>query len=260
MIDRVVFVTTIVVSFCVATVATAGIIFIDDYGADSTRGRFVMEAENYSNRLSRNDSGWWEVDGSDGRFIEGPNAGMIAPETTSGSRGNYVEMLGAFYRVDPTSDSYGGPLIDYQISIKAPGRYDLYARWAGHTFGTDSLYAFILKADGTPLTDAGPDYFVYHDRNLNWEWERRGIKDTPDVSGVGFPDNATWIISEPGKYTVRIAGRESLTALDALIFQTINLDAPTGLGPPQSQFIPEPTTAFLLAIGLAGLAGLRRAA
>ena len=94
----------VVVACGATTVAKAGTVFIDDYADDLKRGRFVMEAENYSKRLSRNDSGWWLVDHFNGRFIDGPSAGMIAPEDTGGSREDYVEMLGAFMRTDPTSE------------------------------------------------------------------------------------------------------------------------------------------------------------
>lgn len=232
------------------TAASAEIIFIDDYAGNNTDGRFVIEAENYSNRILGTSSGWWEVNGSTNTFTEGPSLGEIAPTDQSGARNNYIEILGSFTGgTAPTSSSYDGSFTDFNVSIQTVGSYNLFVRWAGHTYGSDSLYAYILKPDNTPLTGAGPDYFAYHDRNLNWEWERRGVKNTTGVSGVGFPDNATWTISQTGVYTVRIAGRENAAALDALIFQTTNLSAPIGIGPAQSQTIPEPATLILCGLG-----------
>ncbi|MHC4756308.1 MAG: LamG domain-containing protein, partial [Planctomycetota bacterium] len=214
-----------------------GSVFVDDFAGDNTKGRFVMEAENFTGRSTGVSSGWWEVNGTTNRFTEGPSAGEIAPTDENGARENYIEMLGSLTGgIAPTSSSYDGPVVGFKVSVETVGNYNLYARWAGHTYGSDSLYAFILKPDHTLLTGAGPNYFVYHDRNLDWIWEKRGVKNTTYVSNAGFPDNATWAITEPGVYTICIAGRESATALDALIFQTTNLPGPSGLGPPQSLF------------------------
>ena len=54
-------------------------VFLDDFAEDSEKGRFVIEAEHFSSRSSSADAGWWEVDGSDHKFIEGPVDGEDAP-------------------------------------------------------------------------------------------------------------------------------------------------------------------------------------
>ena len=54
-------------------------VFLDDFAEDSEKGRFVIEAEHFSSRSSSADAGWWEVDGSDHKFIEGPADGEDAP-------------------------------------------------------------------------------------------------------------------------------------------------------------------------------------
>jgi len=233
------------------------VIFLDDFAGDDTNGRFVMEAENYSGRTLGTSGGWWEVDGSKNRFIEGPDAGQIAPTAPVGARDNYMEALGsAPTDIPPINGSYDGPFIDYKLRIEATGTYNLYMRWTGHDYGSDSLYAFILKPDDTLLTGAGPNYFLYHGTSQGWNWYRRGIKDSTYCAYVGYPDNAVWTISETGDYTIRVAQRENTTAFDVLVFQMTNLSAPMGLGPAQSQFIPEPTT--LLLLGFGGLALLRK--
>jgi hypothetical protein len=224
-------------AMCLPAWSTEGsLTFVDDYAGDNTKGRFVMEAESYANRTSAADGGWWEVDGANHEFIEGPSAGQVAPTATGGARENYMEVLGpTIGGVPPIDASYTGPFMDYKILVETTDSYRLYVRWRGRTGGTDSLYAYILKPDGTLLTDAGPNYFLFHQYRSSWIWDNRGVKNTVHCAGAGFPHVAVWTISDPGIYTIRIAQRETESALDALLFQTSNLSAPSGHGPPQSQ-------------------------
>ena len=55
------------------------IVFLDDFAVDSNTGRFVIEAEHYSSRSLGVNSGWWEVDGSNHTFLEGPSEGQKTP-------------------------------------------------------------------------------------------------------------------------------------------------------------------------------------
>lgn len=225
-----------------AMVGTAAgeIVFYDDFAGDSNSGRFVMEAENYSRGTLGASAGWWEVNSSDNTFIEGPSEGQVAPTGKSGARGNYMEALGLHIGdVEPIDYFYNGPFLDYEVSVGTPGTYRLYVRWTAHDGGSDSLYAFILKSDGTLLRGAGQDYFMYHQWRPDWFWDNRGVKNTTRCAYAGFPHSAVWTISEPGDYTIRIAHRESGTAVDAIVFQTANLSAPSGTGPLQSLFVPE---------------------
>ena len=224
-------------AMCLPASSTQGSLqFVDDYADDDTKGRFVMEAESYAARTSAPDAGWWEVDGASHEFIEGPSAGQVAPTATGGARENYMEVLGpTIGEIPPIDASYDGPFMDYKILVEATGSYRLYVRWRGRTGGTDSLYAYILKPDGTLLTDAGPNYFLFHQYRSSWIWDNKGVKNTVHCAGAGFPHDAVWTIAEPGVYTIRIAQRETESALDALLFQTSNLSAPSGQGPAQSQ-------------------------
>ena len=220
--------------------AAGEIIFHDDFAGDSNSGRFVMEAENCSRRISGAGADFWEVNGSDNKFLEGPSEGQVAPTAQSGARGNYMEALGLHIGgVAPIDDFYDGPFLDYKVSVGTPGTYHLYVRWTARDGGSDSLYAFILKPDGTLLSGAGPNYFMYHQYRASWFWDNRGVKNTTRCAYAGFPHVAVWTISEPGDYTICIAHRESGSALDAIVFQTANLPVPGGSGPLQSLFISE---------------------
>jgi len=232
---------TAIFLLAMAGTAVGEIIFYDDFAGDNTKGRFVMEAENYCSRTAGDSANWWEVDGNDNKFIEGDSAAQIAPTARSGARGNYMEALGKqIGSIAPIEDSYNGPLLTYNILVDTPGTYRLYVRWTARDIYSDSLYAFILRPDGTLLTGAGPDYFMYHQCRSRWIWNNRGVQNTTKCAFAGFPSAAVWKISEPGKYTICVALRENATALDALVFQTANnLSSPTGLGPPQSLFAPE---------------------
>lgn len=227
-----------------APIVEGDIVFLDDFAEDSNTGRFVMEAEHYSSRSTVANAGWWEVDGSNHTFLEGPSEGQKTPtaerwekrwETGSvglESRGNYMMALGSISgAVAPIDSSYAGPFLDYRIAIEAPGTYRLYARWAAWDINSDSLYAYIVKSDGTVLRGAGPDYFMFHQSHGRWHWDNRGVENTPYATLAGMPHRAIWTIKEPGVYIIRVAERENRTALDTLVFQTDDLPAPGGSGP-----------------------------
>lgn len=216
--------------------ATAAPVYIDDFAGDSSKGRFVMEAEHYARRDAGEGGGWWEVDGLTHRFIDGPEAGSLAPNAVPEARGSYMEVLAPIAPLIPPTDSaYSGSIMEYHFSIRSVGAYRLYVRWRGEGPFTDSLYASIWTSDGTLLADSGPEWFTYHQWRQSWYWDFRGVQDSTTVAGVGFPHEAIWTIVEPGIYTLRISQREAESALDAMVFQTLDLASPTGLGPPESR-------------------------
>lgn len=218
-------------------------VFLDDFSDDSNTAKFVIEAEHYSSRSPSVDAGWWEVDGRDHKFIDGPDSGQEAPTAVkagkgAGIRGNYMVIMGTLpYSIAPTDSSYDGAFIDYRVAIEKPGTYRLYARWLGLDLGSDSLFAFILKPDGTVPKGSGPDYFIFHQFKGGWYWDSRGIGGTPYSSTAGSPDTAEWRIKEPGVYTIRVAQRENKTALDTLVFQTSDLPSPADSEPAESRFV-----------------------
>lgn len=282
-----------------AAVVRGDNVFLDDFAEDSDKGRFVIEAEHFSSRNSSADAGWWEVDGSDHKFIEGPADGEDAPtaqklraggsddtllttpdldriyhgqidirssERVSSTskvvrrrridadqssvkvpgvnreaRGNYMVIMGLLsYSIAPTDSSYDGAFIDYRVAIEKPGTYQLYARWLGLDQGSDSLYVFVLKPDGTVPKGAGPNYFIFHQYHGGWYWASRGVEGTPYSSTAGSPDSAVWRIKEPGVYTIRVAQRENKTALDTLVFQTEGLPSPADSELAESRFVDKP--------------------
>jgi len=218
-------------------------VFLDDFPEDSSKACFVIEAEHYSSRSSSADAGWWEVDGRDHKFIDGPDIGQKAPTAVkagkgAGARGNYMVIMGILScSIAPTDSSYDGAFIDYRVAVEKPGTYRLYARWLGLGQASDSLFAFILKPDGTVPKGVGPDYFIFHQFKGGWYWDNRGIGGTPYSSTAGSPDSAVWRIKEPGVYTIRVAQRENRTALDTLVFQTENLPSPANSELTESRFV-----------------------
>jgi len=71
-----------------------------------------------------------------------------------------------------------------------------------------------------------------------------------DVGTSGAPEDAVWTIGSAGDYTVRVFQREDGAAIDKLVFQQTNLSAPSGMGPPESQIVPEPSTLALFVLGI----------
>jgi len=220
-------------------------VFLDDFGEDSSKARFVIEAEHYSSRSASVDAGWREVEGKDHNFMDGPDSGQKAPTAVkagkgAGARSNYMVIMGALScSIAPTDSSYDGAFIDYRVSVEKRGTYRLYLRWLGLDQNSDSLYAFILKGDGTVLKGAGPDYFIFHQYRDGWYWSSNGVEGKPYSSTAGSPDSAVWRIKEPGIYTIRVAQRENRTALDTLVFQTENLPSPSSSDLVESRFVDQ---------------------
>jgi hypothetical protein len=222
------------------------IVFLDDFAEDSEKGRFVIEAEHYSSRSSLANAGWWEVDGSDHEFVEGPNDGYEASAAVkagkgTGARGNYMVVKGTFSGwISPSDIAYDGAFMDYRVAIETPGTYKLYARWLGVDQGSDSFYIFILKPDGRVPKGAGPDYFMFHQFRSSWHWDNRGVGSSPHSTFAGSPGTAVWRIKKAGEYTVRVMQREQRTALDALVFQTDDLPSPDDSELAESRTIDKP--------------------
>ncbi len=221
-------------------------VFLDDFPEDSEKGRFVIEAEHYSSRSSSADGGWWEVDGRDHKFIDGPDSGQKAPTAVkagkgTGARGNYMVVMGIrSYSIAPTDSSYDGAFIDYRVSVEKRGTYRLYVRWLGLDLNSDSLYALLFKGDGTVPKGAGPNYFIFHQYRDGWYWSSNGVGGKPYSGTAGSPDSAVWRIKEPGVYTIRVAQRENRTSLDSLVFQTEDLPSPSNSDLVESRFVDKP--------------------
>lgn len=226
--------------------AQGDIVFMDDFAEDSEKGRFVIEAEHYSSRSSLANAGWWEVDGSDHGFVEGPNDGheasaAVKADKGTGARGNYMVVKGTFSGwISPSDSAYDGAFMDYRVAVETPGTYRLYARWLGVDQGSDSFYIFILKPDGRVPKGAGPDYFMFHQFRSSWHWDNRGVGSSPHSTLAGSPGTAIWRIKEAGDYTIRVMQREHKTALDALVFQTEDLPSPDGSELAESRTIDKP--------------------
>jgi len=157
------------------------------------------------------------------------------------ARGNYMLATGgSVYPVDPTGSSYDGAFMDYRVAVQTPGMYRLYTRWLGLDLNHDSLYAFVIGPDGTVLKGAGPKYFVFHQYVDGWRWDTRGVANTPYASMAGMPNTPIWRITKPGEYTIRVAEREFHTALDALVFQTVDLPQPDTEKLAESQIVDRP--------------------
>ncbi len=230
-------------AFCAVPVVRGDNVFLDDFAEDSTKSRFVIEAEHYSSRGSSADAGWWEVDGRDHKFMDGPDIGQESPTAEkagkgTGASGNYMVIMGVLsYSIAPTDSSYDGAFIDYRVSVEKPGTYRLYVRWLGLDQNSDSLYVLVLKPDGIVPKGAGPDYFIFHQYRDGWYWSNNGVEGKPYSSTAGSPDTAVWKIKEPGVYTIRVAQRENRTALDTLIFQTEDLPSPPDSDVVESRFV-----------------------
>ncbi len=211
-------------------------------------GQVVAEAEAFSRRTDVGSSGW-VVRPNENSAVDTANGGSMIANARENA---YIQAL-------PNEDDFFapflGPSVEYDLDIKTLGTYQLYLRWDGDGFRqpeNDSLYADVVQLkDGL---DGIADHFQFSGRNspndpLNLlpdgdfattPWDGLGGFEADNAAGTPRGP-ATWDITSPGLYTLRLGVREDGAAVDAFSFQLANLAPPTGFGPATSAVIPEPS-------------------
>jgi hypothetical protein len=199
-------------------------------------GQVVIEAEDFTSRSNINGQRWEIVPG------EAPGS----PSEYANYRGTgYIQLL-----PDLELGTWGPPIgtvvppgVNYKVRISTVGTYRLYVRMDGNSGSSDSFYASIAELnDGIGGTIA--DWYRYvllNDMDFATSpWQ--GLAGFERLDAVGYEVAATWDITAPGDYTIRIIRREDGTALDTLILQLDSLPAPTSTGPVASATVNEPYT------------------
>ena len=199
-------------------------------------GQVVIEAEDFTSRSDINGQSW--------EIVPAESPGF--PSEYANYRGTgYIQLL-----PDLELGTWGPPVgtvvppgVNYKVRISTVGTYRLYVRMDGNSGSSDSFYASIAElSDGTGGTIA--DWYRYVLANdmdfatLPWQ----GMAGFERLDAVGSEVAATWDITAPGDYTIRIIRREDGTALDTLILQLDSLPAPTSTGPVASATVSEPYT------------------
>jgi hypothetical protein len=122
------------------------------------------------------------------------------------------------------SGSAGGP-ITYQINISTPGRYRFQMRsWqpalklSNHGAGTENNDFWLQLPDGGGIKKKGGNEIsigtsewvkIYQNNTNSWVWASNTVDNNPHQVYVDFP--------APGTYTVKIAGRSKLLAIDRFV-------------------------------------------
>lgn len=199
-------------------------------------GQVVIEAEDFTSRSDINGQSWEIV----------PAEAAGAPSEYANYRGTgYIQLL-----PDLELGTWGSPIgtvvppgVNYKVRISTAGTYRLYARMDGNSGSSDSFYASIAELNdgiGGSIAD-WYRYVVPNDMDFaTFPWQ--GMAGFERLDAVGYEVAATWDITAPGDYTIRIIRREDGTALDTLIFQLDSLPAPTSTGPVASATVNEPYT------------------
>ena len=213
-------------------------------------GVLSVEGENFTSRMG---------DGSDAWFIVPTESPGDPPSFINASGGSFVQTLPDNGGANTSNPPSQNPHVDYAFNISTAGTYRAWLRWDGGTpsGNADSIYASIVELqDGAGGTNADWYRFAHGvDRNFNTiPWDGSGASES--VSAGGGNVAATWALA-PGDYTFRVFMREDGSALDKFVLQLSSLGTPSGLGPAESQLVPEPAT-YLVFGGLAlcfGVAG-----
>lgn len=235
-------------------------------------GRVVVEAENFSSRTTGpNGKVWMIVPDEQNHALNQPNF-IHTPTTAHG--GKYVTVQPDNGQNRTTTANWNeGPWLDFNVRISQPGTYRLWLRWRGWDGGSDSLYAQILGlSDGTGGTiNDWYNYFGNSGNGFNGQWRGSAVPEV--VNAAGTLVNASWEITTPGDYTIRITYREDGCAVDKVCLQLESLANPTDAGPPESPRLQDtpfiwsrtpaagatavfPTTAYQVQIRDGGLVAL----
>ncbi len=204
-------------------------------------GMVVGESEHWHARGADTSGDLWQV-------VPDENAGA---GTYSNARGDsYVQILPDEGDGRQFGATEGGAWIEYVLRIATTGTYRLWPRWDGIGGGSDSLFASITElADGSGGAADWYEFAGNQDYNFaSNPWDGNAGFEL-DSAGVGSPVAATWDIASAGDYTLRFFKREDGASLDAWVFQLDSMAAPTGDGPAESTYIPEPAALAILAAG-----------
>jgi len=223
-----------------AALVIFGAFYVNSVCADviyqESGGMVVGEGELFSERTN---------DGSGNGWFAVPDENAGAGSFTNARGGAYIQSL-------PDNGSGGGPIVPpevmYKMHIFSPGSYRLYIRWecnmsVGDGGNSDSIFCDIveLKDGVNPAT-----YYSPTNQIADWyelagaddgdfatnPWRSWGQAEINNAGGSG--DNADWVITTQGVYTLRFTQREDGSAVDAFVFQKSDLPAPTGYGPAMS--------------------------
>ncbi len=194
-----------------------------------------------------------------GAFIE--NAGQVVIEAEHAHRrqaGRGVALNSSWARTsDPVGASAGvalraspnsgvntgtgtdGPRLDYDIQFGAPGTWHVWLRLQGASGADDSVLVGLdgvpVRLDPTGLRAPGRD----------WRWSAAGA----DLRRF------TVCVASPGIYTLNVWMREDGVAVDKLLLTTTSALVPSGVGPPESRFLPAGNRAPLAVIRSDVIAG-----
>lgn len=188
-------------------------------------GVVAGEAEVFSRRTSSSTGKAWLV-------IPDESGGAGGALFGNARAGRYIQAL-------PDNDSGGGfaqpPTVEYRMKINTPGTYRLFVRWAGYSFGSDSMFVDLVELkDGTGGAIA--DWYQLGGSSSGdfavpgWN----GMGGSEQNQAVPATSPLTWTIAKPGLYTLRMSQREDGAAVDAFVFQLSLLPAPGGDGPQTS--------------------------
>jgi hypothetical protein len=107
------------------------------------------------------------------------------------------------------------PWVDYKVYIQTLGAYTLFLRLSGADTSSDSIYAQIVELGGPRLFSGNSS------ADFSNSWQTAA-------------SNPSWVVTQPGLYTVRVSCSQSGAALDAVCLQLAGLPAPAEPGPAES--------------------------
>lgn len=190
-------------------------------------GRVVVEAENVSERTAGPNHQWLIVPD------EEANPVPASSDARPASNPRYLQVLpnGAGGYTDPLAD----PHADFKVLINtAPGTYQLWLRWRGHSGNEDSLFTSVAElSDGVGGTV--PDWYRFNrggGSSFINSWQGTAGWERTDASGNDEP--VIFDIPTPGIYTIRLTFREDGAAVDTIMLQLSSLEAPGEPGPDES--------------------------